>query len=300
MKSPTALFFLLQSTLLLAPTEAVAKVVQGSQNHMPPQHKHTIVNNNNNKNNISVEDASKLHEYQEQQHSSHVDDRIITTAVTESSNGDTDTETSFVYLPHNLAQEGYLEELKKLLHDYPALLTDKDNNGWTLMHEVAKGGHVPIAEYLISMGADKNAQSLDGFTPLYEAHRFHGPTSPITKYLESQDAVYDTPKQRLRGKQEDIIKNYAHSLAGRGKLDELKSYVKAHGNQFLRAPDANGWTLLHEAARFGQIEMALYLVGQGVDMNCKSRDGNTALQLARKFQGEHSSLFLLLKNMNAH
>jgi ankyrin repeat protein len=290
----------------LAPTEAVVKVVQGSQNHLPPQHKHTIVNNkNSNKNNknnhhvISVEDASKLHQYQEHQHSSYVDGSVGTTAVTESSNGDTDTETSFVYLPHNLAQEGYLEELKKLLHDYPALITDRDNNGWTLMHEVAKGGHVPIAEYLISMGADKNAQSLDGFTPLYEAHRSHGPTSPITKYLESQGAVYDTPKQRLRGKQEEIVKNYAHSLAGRGKLDELKSYVKAHGNQFLRAPDANGWTLLHEAARFGQIEMALYLVEQGVDINCRARDGNTALQLARKFQGEHSSFFLLLKNMNA-
>jgi ankyrin repeat protein len=304
MKSPTALFFLLQSTLFWSPTQAVEKVVRGSQNHMPTQHKHTIVNNNNNNNNINknnhhvipVEDASKLHQYQEQQHS--LDGSRITTAVTESSNGD--TETSFVYLPHNLAQDGYLEELKKLLHNYPALLTDRDNNGWTLMHEVARGGHVPIAEYLISMGADKNAQSLDGFTPLHEAHRFHGPTSPITKYFESQGAVYDTPKQRLRGKQEEIVKNYAHSLAGRGKLDELKSYVKAHGNQFLRAPDANGWTLLHEAARFGQIEMAVYLVEQGVDMNCKEKDGNTALQVARKFQGEHSSFFLLLKTMSVH
>lgn len=284
MKSPTLLFLILQSALLLPQTLAAA---DHTADHTPPNHRPAQINHDHE---ISMEDAAKLHYRQDQQHP---------TVTKKSPTSDT-TGTSFVYLPHKVAQEGNLKDLKVLLHDYPALLTDRDNNGWTLMHEAARGGHVPIAEYLISIGADKNAQALDGYTPLYEAQKYHGPASPISKYLTSQGAVYETPKQRLRGKQEEIVKNFAHSLAGRGKLEKLKSYVKAHGNEFLKAPDSNGWTLLHEAARFGQLEMAVYLVEQGLHVNSKTKDGTTAMQLATQFQGERSAMARLLQSMNAH
>eukprot|EP00980_Cylindrotheca_fusiformis_P003600 scaffold808_cov106-Cylindrotheca_fusiformis.AAC.1 len=206
--------------------------------------------------------------------------------------------TSFVYLPHKVAQEGNLAALRNLLHNYPALLTDRDNNGWTLMHEAARGGHVSMAEYLISLGADMNAQALDGYTPLFEAQKYHGTSSPIVTYLRSLGAVYETPKQRLRGKQEEIVKNYAHTLAGQGDLDELKSYVKEHGSEFLKAPDVNGWTLLHEAARYGQVEMAAYLMEQGLQVNARTKNGETALQLAIQYQWEPSALAVFFQSIH--
>eukprot|EP00980_Cylindrotheca_fusiformis_P002717 scaffold628_cov91-Cylindrotheca_fusiformis.AAC.3 len=216
-----------------------------------------------------------------------------------------DSGTSFVYLPHKVAQEGNLAALQTLLQNYPDLLTDRDNNGWTLLHEAAKGGHVSIAEYLISIGADMNAQALDGYTPLYEAQRYHGPASSIAMYFRNLGAIYEFPKQRLRGKQEEIVKNYAHTLAGRGDLMTLKQYVKEHGSEFLKAPDANGWTLLHEAARYGQIEMAIYLLENGgLHINTRTKkqknnndDGLTALDVAIQYQGEQSTIAQLFQSM---
>jgi ankyrin repeat protein len=42
----------------------------------------------------------------------------------------------------------------------------KAEEGWTPLHDAARGGHKEIAELLIAKGADLNAKDNDGETPL--------------------------------------------------------------------------------------------------------------------------------------
>ena len=83
----------------------------------------------------------------------------------------TEPQTSYVYLPHQLAQAGKLDELKELLEEYPELVNDVDNFGWSLMHEAGRSGSVELAAYLISKNAKLNPRSLEGHTPLYVTER---------------------------------------------------------------------------------------------------------------------------------
>lgn len=205
-------------------------------------------------------------------------------------------ETSYVYLPHQLAQVGKLDDLKQLLEDYPELVNDVDNFGWSLMHEAGRSGSTELASYLVSKGAKMNPRSLEGHTPLFEADRFNGPESDIVQFLISKGAKYDTPQQRLRGAQEEITRNFAHTLAANGRLEEMKEYVRKHGasTEFLKAPDSLGWTCLMEAARFGHLDMVVYLLNQDVDAHYQNKSGQKAVDVALEFQGKSHSVYRML------
>lgn len=210
-------------------------------------------------------------------------------------NNSTEEETSYVYLPHQLAQAGKLDDLKDLLDSYPDLINDVDNFGWSLMHEAGRSGSVELAAYLISKGGKMNPKSNEGHTPLFEADRFNGPKSDIVKFLISKGAKFDTPQQRLRGAQEEITRNFAHTLAANGRLEELKEYVTKHGSsEFVKAPDSLGWTCLMEAARFGHLDMVLYLLDQDVDTHYKTKGGQKAVDVAEQFQGKSSPVYRIL------
>lgn len=93
-------------------------------------------------------------------------------------------------LPHQLAGDGRLTKLQELGQRNPKALHLKDANGWTPMHEAARGGHPHIVEYLLSQGVLLNQQTNDGATPLWLAAYFKGNESPIFKYIEKQGGVY--------------------------------------------------------------------------------------------------------------
>ncbi|CAJ1966131.1 unnamed protein product [Cylindrotheca closterium] len=219
-------------------------------------------------------------------------------SVVSSTTNSTEEETSYVYLPHQLAQAGRLDDLKDLLESYPDLINDVDNYGWSLMHEASRSGSTELADYLISKGAKLNPKSNEGHTPLFEADRFNGPDSDIVKFLISKGAQFDAPQQRLRGAQEEITRNFAHSLAANGRLEELKEYVAKHGSsELVKAPDSLGWTCLMEAARFGHLDMVLYLLDQDVDAHLKNKGGQKAVDVAEQFQGKKSSVYRILNGV---
>jgi len=55
---------------------------------------------------------------------------------------------------------------KKGIADNPSLIHATDERGWTLLHEQALAGSASIVEALLDAGADVNAVTKDGMTPL--------------------------------------------------------------------------------------------------------------------------------------
>ena len=56
-----------------------------------------------------------------------------------------------------------------VLLDRGAEVNAKTNNGWTPLHEAALNGHATVAALLLDRGAEVNAKTNNGWTPLHEA-----------------------------------------------------------------------------------------------------------------------------------
>jgi prolyl 4-hydroxylase len=79
-------------------------------------------------------------------------------------------------------------------HTLP-LLYATDKNGWTPLHEGARGGHIDVVKSLVEKGADLNALTHGGVggTALYFALS-HGEESAVYQFLESVGAIAIGPE----------------------------------------------------------------------------------------------------------
>jgi ankyrin repeat protein len=86
---------------------------------------------------------------------------------------------------HAAAQTGNLHALSKILEKKPTLVSAQDENGWTPLHEGARGGHMEIVQLLYEKGAKINLRSDGGRggTSLFYAKERHGENHPVVKFL---------------------------------------------------------------------------------------------------------------------
>jgi cyclase len=70
---------------------------------------------------------------------------------------------------HDVAQQGDLAKIKRLLEKNPGLLEARSGNEKTPLHFAAQGGHMEIVELLLGNGADVNAKNIALETPLHYA-----------------------------------------------------------------------------------------------------------------------------------
>lgn len=138
--------------------------------------------------------------------------------------------------------------LAKLLLDAGADPKAVDDNGWTLLHEVAKGGSVFAIDGLLKLGVDPNARSRQGFTPLHVAMRsgFGVPMASLIKKLLSAGA---DPKARNKLGQtpEDLLRADAARLLSRTNLSPGASAASTEMGHVLRALN-DGLQALHPGA----------------------------------------------------
>jgi uncharacterized protein YegJ (DUF2314 family) len=62
--------------------------------------------------------------------------------------------------------ENMVPSLKAELAKNPSLISAADEKGWTLLHQEALAGSAPTVKVLLAAGADRNAVTSDGMTPL--------------------------------------------------------------------------------------------------------------------------------------
>jgi prolyl 4-hydroxylase len=88
-----------------------------------------------------------------------------------------------------------------------------------------------------------------------------------------------------------------HHAARQGNLDIVKYLCKRDVD--VHALDQNGWSPIHEAVRFGDINIVKFLQNKGGDMLLKTRHGTgeSPYSLSVEFHGVDSELSLYLKEL---
>mmetsp|Transcript_13663 Transcript_13663/g.30139 ORF Transcript_13663/g.30139 Transcript_13663/m.30139 type:complete len:806 (-) Transcript_13663:249-2666(-) len=189
------------------------------------------------------------------------------------------TEATFSPIALEAAANGNYELLLSLLNDQPHLLNMQDDHGWAPIHEAAKMGHEPIIRLLFDLNADTALKTIDGHSALAISNLAHGPDHHITDiFLEHELNLTDeaSPEHSF---DDTLALISAGDLSGLGKLVEKDASL-------LENYDFKGWTMLHHAIYAGNMPIIKYLIGEGIDLWARTRDGENALDLGLKLYGE--------------
>ncbi len=199
------------------------------------------------------------------------------------------------------------KKLAPMLRIKPQSILDVDENGWNLLHESARGGHVDcvaaILDVLESFSQDLSKEaylnsqtSNDGPNALFFA-RIYG-HDDVYKLLRSQGAVESDEENEDNMVIEERIFTYGDAAFASHKDPSWLQEILTKQPEMVDEVDNAGWNLLQEAARSGNLESVLIILQVKNDaefVNHKNNAGGTALFLA-KFSGNQDVVDLLKSN----
>jgi len=143
----------------------------------------------------------------------------------------------------------------------------KDSRRWTPLHEATDWRHEEIVELLIAAGADVNAQTDDGLTPLGHAER-HPEIADLLRKHGGKTGEELAKQEPPTAKAPDIS---IHDAALIGNIEAVKQHLAAGTD--VNTKGDNGETPLHEATGAGHKEVVELLIAEGADVNAKDGIG---------------------------
>jgi ankyrin repeat protein len=199
----------------------------------------------------------------------------------------------------NLAASAGFETLKQLL-DAGAKTDIRDNDGNTLMMRAAQNEDPQFLRHLIKAGLSVNAQNDDGQTPLMMAARSGKAealrilldagaglnlqtkdlSAALILSLENEDSGLATIllKAGANANARDVEGTTALMLAAQHYPENVKALIDAGAE--LNTRDNGGCTALMHS---DDVEVVRILVNAGADTSIKSKEGETALGMARRY-----------------
>ena len=180
---------------------------------------------------------------------------------------------------------GDLNTTKALLEEHPEWVNATSWGEWMPLHRASQMGHEDIVACLLAKGADIEAKTCLGMTPLYVA--IYSRQVAVSRYLIAKGA--DVFSKRSDG--ETML--HIAAAVGSTPIVELLIAKGLHVNSNKRY----GITPLHLAAVFGHEAVAEALIAKGADMNAKNDNNRTALHLANASGETH--MVALLKEQGA-
>jgi ankyrin repeat protein len=159
------------------------------------------------------------------------------------------------------------------------------------LHYAAGNGYKEIVELLIAEGADVDAKSTTGGTPLFNAVGSH---KEITELLLAAGA--DVNAQVVPGPHGFTVGDTALDFTN---LSEIIDILRKHGGKTgeeLRS----GITPLHHAARDGHKETVELLIANGANVNAKMKEGTTPLHFAASKGHKEIAELLIAKDADVN
>jgi len=181
----------------------------------------------------------------------------------------------WLYLPtalHVAADKGDLAAVKRLVSERN--VNAKTWSGYTPLYFALK--HADVVKFLVSQRADVNARFNYGNSLLHKAILW-SPSPEIIEFLVSHGANVHA--------QNDFGYTPLHNVRSyRGNDDDKKivDILVSHGADINAADDILMTTLLHWAARGGNVDFVRFLVQRGADVHAKNYAGKTPLDCARE------------------
>jgi ankyrin repeat protein len=167
------------------------------------------------------------------------------------------------------ARRGDTARVRELL-DSGADPNASSEDGWTPLHWAALKGHYELARLLLERGADPNARNFCGRTPLHYAALSDHPE--LAKLLLERGA---DPNARDRWGRTPL-----HYAAERGRASIARLLLERGAG--VDVADGEGLTPLHLAAEAGSLETVKLLVERGANVNARDGYGKTPLHSAVK------------------
>ncbi|NXO23312.1 ANK2 protein, partial [Cisticola juncidis] len=178
-------------------------------------------------------------------------------------------------------------EVVKVLVKEGANINAQSQNGFTPLYMAAQENHIEVVKYLLENGANQSTATEDGFTPLAVALQ-QGHNQAVAILLENDTkGKVRLPALHIAARKDDT-KSAALLLQNDHNAD-VQSKISVTG----LFPLQSGFTPLHIAAHYGNVNVATLLLNRGAAVDFTARNGITPLHVASK-RGNTNMVKLLL------
>ncbi|XP_051523568.1 ankyrin-3-like isoform X2 [Myxocyprinus asiaticus] len=219
---------------------------------------------------------------------------------------------------HLASKEGHVEVVAELIK-LGAAVGAATKKGNSALHIASLAGQVDVVKELVTNGANINAQSQNGFTPLYMAAQENH--LDVVKYLldngssqsiATEDGFTPLAVALQQGHDQVVSLLLENDTKGKVRLPALhiaarKDDTKAaalllqndhnadiESKMMVNRTTESGFTPLHIAAHYGNINVATLLLNRGAAVDFKARNDITPLHVASK-RGNSNMVRLLLE-----